>query len=87
MTSVPETESFHRWSVVVFKPKLKVSDLVIEKIKVAAAIVGCSSIEEFAERALLAEAERVIASTSKREASAQEVEDITNQLKGLGYLE
>lgn len=70
-----------------FKPKLKVSDLVLEKIKVAAAIAGCASVEEFAERALLAEAERVIASTSKREASAQEVEDITNQLKGLGYLE
>ncbi len=70
-----------------FKPKLKISQVVIEKIKVAAAIAGCSSIDEFAERALLAEADRVIASTSKREASAAEVEEITNQLKGLGYLE
>ena len=70
-----------------FKPKLTVSKVVIEKIKVACAIAGCSSIEEFAEQALLEKAERVIASTSKREASAQEVEDITNQLKGLGYLE
>jgi hypothetical protein len=71
----------------VFKPKIKVSQIVIDKITVAASIAGCASVEEFAERALLAEAERVIASTSKREASAQEVEDITNQLKGLGYLE
>ena len=70
-----------------FKPKLKISQVVIEKIKVAAAIAGCASIDEFAERALLAEADRVIASTSKREASAAEVEEITNQLKGLGYLE
>ena len=62
-----------------FKPKLKISQVVIEKIKVAAAIAGCSSIDEFAERALLAEADRVIASTSKREASAAEVEEITNQ--------
>jgi hypothetical protein len=71
----------------VFKPKIKVSQTVIDKVTVAASIAGCASVEEFAERALLAEAERVIASTSKREASAQEVEDITNQLKGLGYLE
>lgn len=70
-----------------FKPKIKVSQTVIDKVTVAASIAGCASVEEFAERALLAEAERVIASTSKREASAQEVEDITNQLKGLGYLE
>lgn len=70
-----------------FKPKLKISDTVIEKVKVAASIVGCSTPEEFAERILLAESEKVIASTSKKEASAQEVEDITNQLRGLGYLE
>lgn len=70
-----------------FKPKLKISDLVIEKIKVASEISGCSSAEEFAEKVLLAEANKVIASTSKRQASDKEVEDITNQLKGLGYLE
>lgn len=70
-----------------FKPKLKISDLVIEKIKVASEISGASSPEEFAERILLAEANKVIASTSKRQASDKEVEDITNQLKGLGYLE
>ena len=69
------------------KNKILVSQAALDKITVAAAIVGCSSVEEFVERALIAEADRVIASTSKREASAQEVEDITNQLKGLGYLE
>jgi hypothetical protein len=70
-----------------FKPKLKISDAVIEKVRVASEIMGCSSIEEFAERTLLAEANKVIASTAKKEVSQQEVEDITNQLKGLGYLE
>ncbi len=70
-----------------FKPKLKISDMVIEKIKVASEIMGCASMEEFAEKTLLAEANKVIASTAKKEVSKQEVEDITNQLKGLGYLE
>jgi hypothetical protein len=70
-----------------FKPKLKISDAVIEKVRVASEIMCCSSIEEFAERTLLAEANKVIASTAKKEVSQQEVEDITNQLKGLGYLE
>jgi hypothetical protein len=70
-----------------FKPKLKISDMVIEKIKVASEIMGCASMEEFAEKTLLAEANKVIASTAKKEVSKQDVEDITNQLKGLGYLE
>lgn len=70
-----------------FKPKLKISDAVIEKVRVASEIMGCASVEEFAERTLLAEANKVIASTGKKEVSQQEVEDITNQLKGLGYLE
>jgi uncharacterized protein (DUF1778 family) len=70
-----------------FGKNLKVSKLVLEKLALAASIAGCSSVDEFAERALLNEAERVIASTAKREASAAEVEEITNQLKGLGYLE
>lgn len=61
--------------------------MVIEKIKVASEIMGCASMEEFAEKTLLAEANKVIASTAKKEVSKQEVEDITNQLKGLGYLE
>ena len=69
------------------KPKLNISDSVLEKIKVAAEIAGCSSIDEFAERALLEAADRVIASTAKREASPEEVEAIKNQLAGLGYLE
>jgi hypothetical protein len=73
--------------VTVFGKKLKISKTVLEKVTLAASIAGCASVDEFAERALLTEAERVIASTAKREASAAEVEEITNQLKGLGYLE
>jgi len=70
-----------------FKPKLNIPKHVLEKAKVAAEILGCSSVDEFIERTLVAEADKVIASTSKRSATDKEVEDITNQLKGLGYLE
>ncbi|MFN4894966.1 MAG: hypothetical protein ACK5GN_00020 [Pseudomonadota bacterium] len=69
------------------KTKLTISDIVLEKIAVAAEIAGCASPDEFAERALLEAAERVISSTAKREASPEEVEAIKNQLAGLGYLE
>jgi hypothetical protein len=66
--------------------KVKVSDSVLQKVKVAAGIIGCS-VDEFIERALESEAEKVMASTSNKEPSAAEVEEIANQLKGLGYLE
>lgn len=69
------------------KPTLTISNAVLDKLRVAAEIAGCSSLDEFAERALLEAAERVIASTANREASAEEVEAIKNQLAGLGYLE
>ncbi len=70
-----------------FGKKLKLSDELAEKLRVAAQIAGAASVEEFALRILEAEAAKVLASTGKREASKQEVEDIANQLKGLGYLE
>jgi len=66
--------------------KIKLSDAVLQKVKVAAGILGCS-VEEFVERALEGEAEKVMASTSNKEPTAAEVEEIANQLKGLGYLE
>jgi hypothetical protein len=69
------------------KPQLNISETVIEKLRVAAEIAGCSSVDEFAERALLEAADRVITSTANREASTEEVEAIKNQLAGLGYLE
>jgi hypothetical protein len=69
------------------KNSITVSEQTIEKLKIAAEIAGCSSIEEFAERALIKASEETIASTSKREVSAEQIEDIKNQLAGLGYLE
>lgn len=66
--------------------KLKISDETYEKVKVACQILRCE-IDEFVERTLLTQAEQTIAKTGSKEVSAQEVEDIANKLKGLGYLE
>lgn len=70
-----------------FGSKIKVTAELYNKLKVAAQIAGASSLEEYVAQILTTEAERAIASTGKREASAEEVEDIANKLKGLGYLE
>ncbi len=70
-----------------FGPKIKLEQHVLDKVRVAAKLAGASSIEEYVSRTLETEADRIIASTSKQEASASEIEDIANKLKGLGYLE
>jgi hypothetical protein len=66
---------------------ITISEQTFEKVKIAAEIAGSSSIEEFAERVLIKASEETISSTSKREASPEQIEDIKNQLAGLGYLE
>jgi len=50
-------------------------------------MAGCASIEEFVERAVIAEADRVLLQNNSKSVSDEDVEQITNQLKGLGYLE
>jgi len=70
-----------------FGSKLKISDDVLKKVRIASEIIGAASVDEFASKVLETEAERIIASTGNREASAADVEDIANKLKGLGYLE
>lgn len=66
--------------------KVKLSDTVMQKAKVAAGILGCS-VDEFVERAVENEAERTMAQTSNKEPSKEEVDEIAKQLQGLGYLE
>jgi hypothetical protein len=66
--------------------KVKLSDTVMQKAKVAAGILGCS-VDEFVERAVETEAERTMAQTSNKEPSKEEVDEIAKQLQGLGYLE
>lgn len=66
--------------------KLKIDDALYQKVKVAAGILGCT-LEEFVERTLERETEQVIAQTSSQQPSQEEVDEIANRLKGLGYLE
>lgn len=70
-----------------FGSKLKISDDIIKKVRIASEIVGASSMEEFAAKVLETEADRVIAATSNQDATKADIDDITNKLKGLGYLE
>ncbi len=66
---------------------VKVSKELMEKLKVAADVMGCSSVGEFVETTLTTEVDKLLTQTASKAASSKEVEDITNKLKGLGYLE
>ena len=72
-----------------FKPKVVISDELMEKLKLAAAAAGCASVDEFAAQALDDAAEKVLGArkTQGGGASQGEVDDIAKKLKGLGYLE
>ena len=75
------------FKAIMFGYKLKLSDSLLKKLTIASEILGAASVEEFALKVLESEADRVIANTGSQEASAADVEDIANKLKGLGYLE
>ena len=66
--------------------KIKISDSLAERIQVAVQILGCTT-DEFVEKVLFAEADKVLRSTSSKTVSADEVSKIADKLKGLGYLE
>jgi hypothetical protein len=66
---------------------IKLNKELMEKIKVAAEIMGCASVNEFIETILSGEVDKILSQTAAKSASSKEVEDITNKLKGLGYLE
>ena len=70
-----------------FGKKIKVSDELFEKLSTATQIVGCASLEEFVERTLESEVDRVLTQASKDKYSQKDVDDIAAKLKGLGYLE
>lgn len=66
---------------------IKLPKELMEKLKVAAEIMGCTSVNEFVETVLASEADKVLSQSAAKSASSKEVADITNKLKGLGYLE
>jgi predicted CopG family antitoxin len=70
-----------------FKKKISISDEAMEIVLKALEISGASSLDEFAEKALLKEAELIINQAGKGDVSEADVEDIANKLKGLGYLD
>ena len=70
-----------------FEPKIKISKELYEKVKLAADSLGCASVEEFVSGILEREIEELLAQAGKDDASPEEIEDIANKLKGLGYLE
>lgn len=70
-----------------FKPKVTLTKDTFERIKLAAEVVGASSVEEFVEKTLLSEADRILREAGKGNISDAEVDDIANKLKGLGYIE
>lgn len=70
-----------------FRKKINVSDATMELIAKAVEISGASSVDEFAEQVLSKESERIINQAGKGDVSQEEIDDIANKLKGLGYLE
>lgn len=66
---------------------IKLPKELMEKLKIAAETMGCASVNEFVETTLTTEVEKIITQGAAKSASSKEVEDITNKLKGLGYLE
>ena len=71
----------------IFGKKVKLSDDLYERTRSAAEGAGCSSIEEFVERVLEEKLASLSASVGASAASKDQVQDIANKLKGLGYLE
>lgn len=72
-----------------FGPKIRVSQELMERLTEAANALGCASVEEFAEKVLSSEADRVLSGGSAGGSgpSSRDVEEIAKKLKGLGYLE
>ena len=70
-----------------FDPKIKLSKVVYDKARRAAELSGCSTIEEYIEKIVERDADRVLSQSGNKTVSQEEVDNIANQLKGLGYLE
>ena len=70
-----------------FKKSLKLEKVLVDKLTVASQIMKCTSMEEFALQVLEAEADKVLSNTASQDLSQSQIDDITNKLKGLGYLE
>jgi len=71
-----------------FGSGIKLKKEVLEKAKRAAAALHCASPAEFIERAVEKEAGRVLAEEEKKSDTRKaRKEEISEKLKGLGYIE
>jgi hypothetical protein len=67
--------------------KVKISSELYSKLEKLCELQGCASVDEYVSRVLEDTAERSLAAYGSSEMSAEEIDDIANKLKGLGYLE
>lgn len=70
-----------------FKRKIPIKKSLYDKLKTASEIRGAASLDELVEKILEVEADKIIQKAGKGQASQQEIDEISNSLKGLGYLE
>ena len=70
-----------------FKPKVTISADLMSRLKQVAELVGCSSVEEYVERVLTAETDKILNGVNVAELAQGDVDAIAKKLKGLGYLE
>jgi hypothetical protein len=71
-----------------FGKSVKLSKALYEKLNVAAQIMKCASVDELAVQLLETEADKILSQTaSQKDLSQDQIDDIANKLKGLGYLE
>ncbi|MCB1194730.1 hypothetical protein KDK77_00970 [bacterium] len=66
-------------------PKIKITKELLEKVKLAAELSGCSSTDEFIANVLEREADKINNQAKKQQAEDSAV--IKNRLKGLGYID
>ncbi|MGI6680907.1 MAG: hypothetical protein ACOX3T_05435 [Bdellovibrionota bacterium] len=72
-----------------FAKKIKIDDLLYEKLKKVADTMGVS-VSEFACKVLETETDRILNAESSKDASdlsQSEIDAISSKLKGLGYLD
>lgn len=70
-----------------FGKKISLEKELWEKLDVAAKIMKCASVEELVIQILTAESDKILTNTANsKEMSQDQIDDIANKLKGLGYL-
>lgn len=71
----------------IFRKKINLSEQTLELAQRACEISGASSLDEFLDEVVTRESEKIINAAGKADVSQAEIDDISNKLKGLGYLE